>query len=208
MVDTQSGGKHFYFRNPLKQHSKAGILRDMDCDVRGVGGQTVAPGAIREDGKTYTIANGASILDIMKVPPLPEQLVTAVQTHRPNKAVNNELIEAALLELQSVDVPTFADVFDPIMGYDLDQLRADNSEFNKLYTGSHRATRQRTDGRPPESFFTNTGLCRSSILRLSTLIFDRRRIRVTAKAPALTATKPRVCEASSSVEGRRRFSVS
>jgi hypothetical protein len=132
-VETQSGGKHLYFRNTESLDSKAGILRDLDCDVRGIGGQTVAPGAIREDGREYRIIGG-DIGGLANLPPVPEGIVRAVRTARETTAVKDEVVAASIRKLTEADPESFETIFDPIMfGYDLAALRKKDPEFAPHY---------------------------------------------------------------------------
>lgn len=132
VIDTQSGGKHLYFKNTLALDSKAGILRDLDCDVRGVGGQTVAPGAIRVDGKTYQISKG-TFEDLIDLPEVPEGIVTAVRTARESTEVKDEVVAASIAKLEEAEIAPFEELFDPIMGYDIECLKQKDDEFADIY---------------------------------------------------------------------------
>jgi hypothetical protein len=133
-VETRSGGKHLYFRNTESLDSKAGILRDLDCDVRGIGGQTVAPGAIREDGREYRIISGGDIGGLAHLPPVPEGIVKAVRTARETTEVKDEVVAASIQKLAEADPESFETIFDPIMfGYDLAALRKKDPEFGSHY---------------------------------------------------------------------------
>jgi hypothetical protein len=52
---TKSGGKHFICADPDRSFTnKAGLLKkNYGCDVRGSGGQIVAPGSMLDDGRSY-----------------------------------------------------------------------------------------------------------------------------------------------------------
>jgi hypothetical protein len=132
VINTQSGGKHVYFKNPLGLDSKAGALRDLDCDVRGVGGQTVAPGAIRVDGKEYKITTGA-FEDLIDLPDVPEGIVSAVRTSRESTEVKDEVVAASIAKLEDTDIQPFEYIFDPIIGSDIETLRKKDQEFDTLY---------------------------------------------------------------------------
>ena len=75
-VDTPSGGKHVYFRQPdgLRLGNSRGSL-PKGIDVRGDGGYVLAPGAVMADGRTYA-AHGA----LEETPPLPDWLADLLQS--------------------------------------------------------------------------------------------------------------------------------
>ncbi|WP_370677080.1 bifunctional DNA primase/polymerase [Pleomorphomonas sp. PLEO] len=52
-VDTPSGGRHIYFRQPEgRAHgNREGLLKGRGINIRGLGGYVVAPGALRADGE-------------------------------------------------------------------------------------------------------------------------------------------------------------
>lgn len=77
MVDTPSGGRHYYFRQWAGEAlgNSRGALPPKDVcpiDVRGDGGYVIAPDATREDG-IYAIPDGDP-LDILTAPVLPDWL--------------------------------------------------------------------------------------------------------------------------------------
>ncbi len=139
---TRSGGKHYIFANPDgKFTNKAGLLKkNFGCDVRGAGGQFVAPGAIREDGKTYgdkdtRIALARAIAKTSTaLPTLPDAVA--------------ELIGSAGVEYEDVKPSQERDIIKQIdegnfeiadaewgaLGeYSVDQLKTLNHEFKQLY---------------------------------------------------------------------------
>lgn len=77
MVDTPSGGRHYYFRQRPGEalgNGRGSLPPKSECpvDVRGDGGYLIAPDATREDG-VYLYPDG-SPLDILQAPELPEWL--------------------------------------------------------------------------------------------------------------------------------------
>lgn len=58
VVETPSGGFHFYFRTDVPYGNSSGSLPD-GIDVRGKGGYTIAPGATLPDGRGYRIVQGS-----------------------------------------------------------------------------------------------------------------------------------------------------
>lgn len=58
---TTPNGRHLYFRCSREVGNNVGELA-VGVDVRGTGGQVVAPGSVLKDGRTYT-SNGLSIAD-------------------------------------------------------------------------------------------------------------------------------------------------
>ena len=137
VTETQSGGLHVFFASdrasPLG--NSAGELHALNVDVRGVGGQIVAPGAIRADGKRYLGAKDAPALleSILNgtVPLLPDAVKRAIGERRElNVSSIDEEREArqlreAALTFEDRDTAT-------IFGFDLDGLAAKNSDFGNL----------------------------------------------------------------------------
>ncbi|CCD99988.1 AAA family ATPase [Bradyrhizobium sp. STM 3809] len=140
---TKSGGAHFVFRDvDSKFTNKAGLLKKQyGTDVRGVGGQFVGPGSIREDGKTYGSAadRDAFVRAFMtgKLPPLPDYVVELIgaasgdiEREQPTPTKEREVIKL----LEGVDWEKHAHAFDSDLGsYDLTGLLADNADFRLLY---------------------------------------------------------------------------
>lgn len=140
---TKSGGKHFIFADPDRTFTnKAGLLKKQyGCDVRGAGGQIVAPGAQLEDGRTYGTMDDFGRLGraiAKKTLTAPPQYLTALigawngqpegETVSPSK--EREVIDA----LSNADWESVENDFDPILGkYDLGKLKDENAEFKKLY---------------------------------------------------------------------------
>jgi hypothetical protein len=144
VVPTQSGGRHYYFSDPdNKFTNSAGLLKSQyGCDVRGRGGQCVAPGSIRlEDGKTYgTKKHLLALRDAIRdgtLPELPDHIVELIGTHADAPEGDNvtpSKEREVIHELRDADWSVFENDFDGDVGkYDLDKLKAENAEFAKLY---------------------------------------------------------------------------
>jgi hypothetical protein len=141
VVPTQSGGRHYYFSDPdSKFTNSAGLLKtDYGCDVRGRGGQCVAPGSIREDGKSYgTRKDLLALRDAIRdgtLPQLPDHIVELIgSAGAASKSVTETELLPIIQELQETDWPDYADLFDPDLGtYDLEALRASNPAFAEAY---------------------------------------------------------------------------
>jgi hypothetical protein len=58
VVETPSGGLHFYWRTETPYSNSRGSLPD-GIDVRGKGGYVIAPGATLPDGRSYRIVHGS-----------------------------------------------------------------------------------------------------------------------------------------------------
>jgi hypothetical protein len=144
---TKSNGRHFIFADPDRAFTnKAGLLKkNYGTDVRGSGGQIVAPGSMLDDGRSYGTRDdlGRFMRAIVhKTLPTPPQYLTELIGASPEHSEDNvtpskerEVIQALI----DTDWPEFDDTFDPTLGkYDLDALKATNSEFATLY-GNPRA---------------------------------------------------------------------
>lgn len=140
---TKSGGQHFVFADPESKFSnKAGLLKKQyGTDVRGTGGQFVAPGSIREDGKTYgSDADRINFLRAItsgKIPQLPSEIVELIgaqsadaQSEQVTPTQEREVIR----QLEGADWDLYQHDFDPDLGkYDLGALKTENTDFAKLY---------------------------------------------------------------------------
>lgn len=143
VLPTKSGGKHFVFADPDGTYTnRAGLLKkNYGTDVRGTGGQFVAPGSIREDGKTYgTEKDLAAFCRAIKdatIPTLPSfvtELIGAAGEAPEGENVTPTKEREVITALRDTDWPDFDEVFDATLGkYDLDELRAEDAEFAKLY---------------------------------------------------------------------------
>lgn len=79
VVETPSGGLHFYFATQTPFGNSRGSLPD-GIDVRGVGGYVIAPGAILPDGRSYRHLAGS--WDAL--PPVPDALAAFLKAKRPS----------------------------------------------------------------------------------------------------------------------------
>lgn len=151
VVPTQSGGRHYIFRDPEgKFTNSAGLLKkDYGCDVRGVGGQYIAPGRIREDGKTYgtkkdMIAFARAVVH-GTLPELPGHIVELIGTRPEGEAPlsdSDPVVKSLLEQLGADEWPDFSIAFDPAVGWSLESLREHAPDFGELYDapGADRST--------------------------------------------------------------------
>ncbi|WP_440640993.1 AAA family ATPase [Bradyrhizobium sp. PUT101] len=140
---TKSGGAHYVFADPEgKFTNKAGLLKKQyGTDVRGQGGQFVGPGSIREDGKTYgTDADRLNFLRAItsgKIPTLPEEIVELIGAQSADaqgEQVTPTQEREVIKRLEDADWENHEHAFDADLGkYDLEALKAENTEFAKLY---------------------------------------------------------------------------
>jgi hypothetical protein len=139
---TKSGGKHFIFADPDRTFTnKAGLLKkNYGCDVRGSGGQIIAPGSLLEDGRSYGTKNdlGAFMRAIFnKTLPTPPQYLTELIGANPERSgdkVTPSKEQEVIKQLEEAEWDKYEDDFDPVLGkYDLDVLKKDNAEFAALY---------------------------------------------------------------------------
>lgn len=87
IVTSQSGGRHVYFKMPdgvsLGNHDR---MFEPGVNVRGLGGQVLAPGMIRPDGKRYVPLAGspdlATAFSLEDIPTLPTFLVDKITAGR------------------------------------------------------------------------------------------------------------------------------
>ena len=151
VTKTRSGGEHLWFKNdphnPLG--NAAGAFGDMGVDVRGAGGQCVAPGAIREDGASYSSQDGTpDLIEAFKagtIPLLPALVAKVLREAQSRSAVQSNVtsIDEAreIAKLRDTDWPSYEDVTDPYCSViDLEALRAKDSEFADRWdnpTGDH-----------------------------------------------------------------------
>lgn len=143
IIPSKSGGKHFVFSDPLGERTnKAGLLKkNYGTDVRGNGGQFVAPGSIREDGKTYgTEKDFVAFCKAMSTKALPElpsfiaELIGAPSDSAAPEEIAPSREREVIAHLSEVDWPEHEELFEPAVGlYDLDALKANNPDFGSLY---------------------------------------------------------------------------
>jgi Bifunctional DNA primase/polymerase, N-terminal len=139
---TKSDGKHFIFADPKRSFTnKAGLLKkEYGTDVRGSGGQIVAPGSMLDDGRSYGTREDLfsfvrSYLQnkIPEPPAFITELIGATGGHN-NDDITPSKERDVIRSLQEADWDIYEYDFDPVLGeYDIDQLKAKNAEFAKLY---------------------------------------------------------------------------
>lgn len=78
VVETPSGGLHFYFATETPYGNSPGSLPS-GIDVRGKGGYVIAPGATLPDGRSYRLVHGSWDA----IPALPEALAVFLREKRP-----------------------------------------------------------------------------------------------------------------------------
>jgi hypothetical protein len=143
VIPTKSGGKHFIFRDPESKftNSSGQLKKNCGTDVRGTGGQFVAPGSIREDGKTY--GNHDNLIQFLRayhsnnIPQLPNFIVEAIGTGAEGDTPLSDSdpeIKELLHRLGAEDWPDFEMTFDAGLGkYSLACIRERAPEFGELY---------------------------------------------------------------------------
>jgi hypothetical protein len=77
VVETPSRGLHFYYRTETAYGNSRGTLPE-GCDVRGVGGYVIAPGATLPDGRSYRHLAGSW----QTIPALPDALAAHLKAKR------------------------------------------------------------------------------------------------------------------------------
>ncbi|WP_424362986.1 AAA family ATPase [Methylocystis parvus] len=138
VTETQSGGLHVFLSNDAAHGCAAGAFHDMGIDVRAVGGQVIAPGAIREDGRRYAPKAGAPELDaayvLSAISPIPAPVREMLAKRpKPAQGVSAQDERAAVDKLATQDWPDFADMTDETIGkFDLDALAEKDAELRKL----------------------------------------------------------------------------
>lgn len=78
VVETPSGGRHYYFSSATAFSNSRGSL-PAGIDVRGLGGYVIAPGATLSDGRSYRLLAGSWDT----IPALPEALAGLLREKRP-----------------------------------------------------------------------------------------------------------------------------
>jgi hypothetical protein len=143
-VKTQSGGYHDYYADPRGEFTnRAGALHDLGVDIRGTGGQTVAPGMWLENGRRYgthrdVIALARACAN-KKLPELPDFMVERI-ARGSGKIVDDKATPSrereviAALQNPNVDWEQVHRAFDEVEGkYALSLLRSRNPKFADLY---------------------------------------------------------------------------
>ena len=138
---TKSNGTHAFFSDPEGRFTnKAGLLKSQyGTDVRGTGGQVVAPGSMLPDGRSYGTRKDLTLLlraihlgTLPLVPDYIEKLIGAQAPHKDDVAPSKE--REVIKALEEADWDKYEAAFDPTIGdYDIDKLRADNAQFKELY---------------------------------------------------------------------------
>lgn len=154
---SQSGaGFHLIYRNPLGLGSRAGGFDELGCDIRGGnadgtegGGQIVAPGAWRTDGKRYESAEGH--VDFITafaegtIPDLPEAFVKLIGTEGAQRSgesnsVSEREVKAHSVELQKTELPDAATLLDPVLdGYDMPTIERRYPAFREAIDNGNRS---------------------------------------------------------------------
>jgi len=102
-IKTGGGGRHYYFKYPEDSYDYGNrALKKYGFDIRGVGGQVVAPGSIHPDsGKEYTIEN-----DLPIAPP-PDWLLALAIKEEPQKTlpVKKKSVKAPVVKTKVEDLP-------------------------------------------------------------------------------------------------------
>jgi len=136
VTHTQSDGLHVYVPNTAELGCSAGFFSALGCDIKGVGGQVVAPGAVRPDGRFYRADHNQPLLTEYdpSLAECPQWLVDGVRSGPANKIGENKSLEAVLIDrLEREDWPDPQEILDPrIEGFDLDQLKAKDSRLRAL----------------------------------------------------------------------------
>ena len=139
---TKSGGVHFIFADPDRAFTnKAGLLKkNYGTDVRGSGGQIVAPGSLLDDGRSYGTRD--DLVRFLRAfvnksfPTVPGYVTELIgsggeATHSDEVSPSRE--REVIKLLQDADWGQHENDFDPVLGrYDLDALAENNAEFKEL----------------------------------------------------------------------------
>lgn len=141
VIPTKSGGKHFIFRDlEGKYTNKAGLLKKQyGTDVRGTGGQFVAPGSIRVDGKTYGTnddkLNFLRAIHRREIPTIPEFIAEMIGfVDYSDDGVTHIREREVIQTLREADEDAAAAELDPSIGrFDLERLKEQNEEFRALH---------------------------------------------------------------------------
>ena len=91
-VITGSGGRHIYFLTDEPIRNEASGRLGVGIDVRGIGGQVLAPPTVHPNGRTYEWVEGRSIAD-RKPADMPLWMVLLLKTKTPTEPTVNLLSE-------------------------------------------------------------------------------------------------------------------
>jgi hypothetical protein len=83
-VITGSGGRHIYFLTDEPIRNEASGTLGIGIDIRGIGGQVLAPPTVHPNGRTYEWADGRSIAD-RKPADMPLWMVLLLKTKTPTE---------------------------------------------------------------------------------------------------------------------------
>ncbi len=137
---TQSGGVHLFAPNAAGLGCAKGGFTDLGCDIKGVGGYVLAPGALLPNGQRYQPAAGHPELavwlagldqDLDATPAWITETIGAA-ANAPTK--ENPTREAELIaRLIKDDWPNPIEVLDPTLGgFDLEALKAKDKRLRDL----------------------------------------------------------------------------
>lgn len=141
VLPTKSGGKHYIFSDADGAFTnKAGLLKkNYGTDVRGTGGQFVAPGSIREDGKAYgtraDLAAFCRAVTSKQLPPLPTFITELIGAssgdhNETSLGETDSDYRAALDDIESGKRDDYASLFDATGGtYPLDFIFENRPDF-------------------------------------------------------------------------------
>jgi hypothetical protein len=116
-VLTGSGGKHLYFWSPVEIRNDAGKKLGPGLDIRGEGGQVVAPPTIHPNGRPYEWSIGYGI-DEIAIADAPEWLIAKL-THTPAPTVPTPRTTDPFLAGDSIaDAYTASTTWDELLGAD------------------------------------------------------------------------------------------
>lgn len=132
---TQGGGKHVFFSDTTGLGNHEGQFSQLDTNVRGSAGYVVAPGSIREDGKTYRPQDGTpglmSAFAAGVIPPVPEFIVEAIKTSVVrSQNVGDSDVAQVRQRLATATSPDFDELTDELDGaFDLKHIARKNPHF-------------------------------------------------------------------------------
>jgi hypothetical protein len=141
---TKSKGRHFIFADPDRAFTnKAGLLKKTyGTDVRGNGGQIVAPGSMLDDGRSYGTRD--DLIRFLRAyvaksfPAVPDYISELIGAHSDSSPEGEQVTpseEAKIIaRLRDVDWPGFDDVFDGTLGkYDLAAILARDADLKAVW---------------------------------------------------------------------------
>lgn len=130
---TQDGGRHIYFRNSVNHGNVEGGFTALGANVKGVGGQVIAPESIREDGRAYhSDPNYPGLLSAFAsgtIPDVPEFVVRLLRQGGKKSEVQDSDESRVVAELRETDWPEADAIRDPLLGYDVERLERDDAAF-------------------------------------------------------------------------------